>query len=69
MLAAVLFLSGAVGFELLGSNESSLHGMATVRYGIYATVEESLEILGVLLLISILLDLLGNASWQLTLRK
>ena len=68
MIAAVLYISGAVGFEMLGSKESRLHSMDTVLYTIYSTVEESLEIFGVLFLIGILLKILGNTEWKLKLR-
>lgn len=61
IVAAVLYLSGALGFEILGAKEASLHGADTVLYAIYSTVEESLEIFGVIFLIKILLDLLNES--------
>jgi len=60
VLAAVIFLAGALGFELLGANESSQHGTTTVTYSILYTIEESLEMFGVIYLIHILLDLLNS---------
>ncbi len=58
MLAAFIFLSGAIGFELLGANESSQHGTTSVMYSLFYTIEESLEMFGVIYLIHILLTLL-----------
>ena len=63
--AAMLYLSGAIGFELLGANEASLHGPDTILYTVYSTVEESLEIFGVIFLIKILLNLLNDATVEL----
>lgn len=65
MLAAAMYLGGAVGFELLGANESSLHGTDSMLYSIYYTIEESLEMFGVIYLIWILLNLLGGKTVQL----
>jgi len=58
MLSAFIYLTGAVGFELLGASESSAHGTATVLYSVLYTIEESLEMYGVIYLIWILLTLL-----------
>ncbi len=63
--AAVMYVGGAIGFELLGANEAGLHGADTVTYSVYSTIEESLEIFGVIFLIKILLDLLGDVSFKL----
>ncbi len=60
--AATIFLSGAIGFELLGANESSMHGTKGALYSTYYTIEETLEMFGVIYLIHILLGLLDNKS-------
>ncbi len=65
MLSAVIFLSGAIGFELLGATEASAHGTDTIRYCIYYTIEEPLEIFGVIYLISILLKLLQGTELRI----
>ena len=62
MLSAFVYISGAVGFEFLGANESSAHGTDTVTYSVLYTIEESLEMYGVIYLIWILLSLLANKS-------
>ena len=62
VLAAVIFLSGAVGFELLGAREASLYGTDTPLYSLLYTIEESLEMFGVIYLISLLLTLLDQVT-------
>ncbi|PHS33676.1 MAG: hypothetical protein COA92_03995 [Sulfurovum sp.] len=58
MLSAFMFLSGAIGFELLGAKESSLNGTESLLYSVFYTIEESLEMFGVIYLLWILLTLL-----------
>ncbi len=58
MLSAFIYLLGAVVFELFGANEASAHGTDTVLYSTLYTIEESLEMFGVIYLIWILLSLL-----------
>jgi len=65
MGAAAIFLSGAIGFELLGANESSMHGTKGILYSTFYTIEESLEMFGVIYLIYILLGLLENKSLKI----
>ena len=67
--AAAIFLSGAIGFELLGAKEASLHGSDTMLYCYYYTIEESLEMFGVIYLISILLGLLKKETLAVTTEK
>jgi multisubunit Na+/H+ antiporter MnhG subunit len=57
-IAAFIFLLGAIGFELLGANESSQHGTKTVLYRVLYTIKETLEVFGVIFLIWVLLGLL-----------
>ena len=62
VLAAVIFLTGALGFELLGAQESSLYGTDSPLYSLYYTIEESLEMFGLIYLVSILSSMLGNVT-------
>lgn len=48
ILAAVLFLTGAVGLELLGGNVRYQVGVDTLRYRLFTNAEEGLEIAGLL---------------------
>jgi len=65
MQAALIFLSGAIGFELLGAKEASLHSSETMLYCYYYTIEESLEMFGVIYLIHILLRLLDGVNIEI----
>jgi len=60
VLSAVIFISGAIGFDILGANEASHHGEETILYCVYYTIEESLEMFGLIYLISILLNILES---------
>ena len=59
-LSAIIFLTGAIGFDILGANEASIHSDETLIYCIYYTIEESLEMFGLIYLIHILLGLLDD---------
>ena len=61
ILSAIIFLTGAIGFDILGANEASIHSEETLLYCIYYTIEESLEMFGLVYLISILLGLLEGS--------
>ena len=65
MLAAFIYIGGAVGFELLGAKEASVHASDTPLYCTLYTIEESLEMFGVIYLISILLGLLKDKTLSL----
>ncbi|MCI5125336.1 MAG: peptidase M48 Ste24p [Candidatus Electrothrix sp. AR5] len=56
ILSAILFLTGAAGFDMLGGREAELHGYYTITYTVLYTIEEFLEMIGVVLLIYTLLD-------------
>ncbi len=62
MLAAVIFLTGAIGFDILGAVEASAHSTNTILYSTFYTIEESLEMFGVIYLISILFKLLQGTE-------
>lgn len=58
--AAFLFLGGAVGFDLVGAHHAESHGGNNSTYAMIATVEESLEMAGVIVLIYGLLTYLAE---------
>jgi hypothetical protein len=66
--AAVIYLSGAIGFELLGAKEASSNGTDTLSYAVCSTLEESMEMIGVIILIHILLKLLEGKSFTFDFR-
>lgn len=65
MLAAFIFLSGAIGLELLGAQEAYRYGTESPLYTLYYTIEESLEMFGLIYLMHILSDMLDGTKLQL----
>lgn len=56
-LAAFLFVSGAIGVEMLGANHYSQYGPDSYTFsGVYALIEEGMEMAGATLFIYALLD-------------
>ena len=60
VIAATLYLSGAIGMELIGARYSDLHGEENLAYSMIATVEESLEMTGTIIFIYTLLSYLAD---------
>lgn len=58
-IAATLYLGGAIGMELIGGLYVATHGFGTPVYIILTTIEESLEITGVIVFIYALLQYLS----------
>lgn len=56
MMAAIIYLGGAIGVELIGSNHAELHGFENWTYSVIATIEESLEMGGLIVFIGALLS-------------
>jgi hypothetical protein len=71
LTAAVLYVGGAIGVELLGNAYAEIHGRLNLAYSMIATVEESLEMSGAIVLIYTLLAHIAEAyhvvSFQLDL--
>ena len=60
VLAATLYLGGAIGMELIGGRYADVHGMENLTYSMMATVEESLEMTGVIIFIYALLHYIAD---------
>ncbi|CAK8721329.1 Multidrug transporter [Candidatus Electrothrix laxa] len=56
ILSAGIFLTGAVGFDMFGGREAEIHGYYSVMYTVLYTIEEFLEMSGIVLLMYTLLD-------------
>ena len=54
MIAATLYIGGAIGLELIGGRYSELHG-EDLAYSMMTAVEESLELAGIIIFIRALL--------------
>ena len=66
IVGAALFVAGAVGFEVLAGDHQSAHGSDTT-YWTLSTVEEDLELLGVVVVLGALLDVLAQRGEPLRL--
>jgi hypothetical protein len=66
IVAGVIFLTGVLGIEMLGAREADLHGTETVAYCILYSLEEMLEMLGIILFIYALLSHLAQEMGRLT---
>ena len=62
VLAGVLYLGGAVGVEMLGAWMWTQGLVDTMRYAVVVTVEEGLEMLGALLMLSVVVWLRRGAT-------
>jgi len=67
IMAGVIFLTGALGVEMLGAREADVYGYDTVIYGFLYSLEEMLEMLGVVLFIYALLSYLAQLQGGLVL--
>ncbi len=57
IIAGGCFVGGAIGIEMIGGQYADLYGEAQdMTYSVIATFEESLEMMGIILLIHALLD-------------
>lgn len=56
LLSGSIFVSGALGFEMVGAWQSQLHGSEGLLYSILYTCEEVLEMLGIAIFIYTLLE-------------
>jgi len=56
ILAAFLYIGGALGVEMIGGYYSSLHGELNLTYGLITTIEEIGEFIGMVVLINTLLQ-------------
>jgi hypothetical protein len=68
VLAGAVYVTGAIGVEMLGGRHAALHGVANFGYALLAHLEESLEIAGLVVLLYTLLDYVGRYEGPITLR-
>ena len=73
LLASLLFLAGAIGLEMLGGWYSSMHGERNPVWVALATLEETLEMVGLTVFVYALLTYipvgLPDAAWRLQIRS
>ena len=58
--SGAIFVTGAIGFEMLGARHYEAYGLDNVAYSILYTCEESLEMLGIALFVYALLAYVAN---------
>jgi len=63
--SGMIYVTGAVGFELLGGKQYELHGANNIQFAIYYTCEELLEMSGISLFIYALLTYIRQEFIQL----
>ncbi len=68
MIAAVMFLGGSFGLELIESKHSEIYGIDTLTYIVLVTIEESLEMLGVIVFIKALFSYITEIFGELQLQ-
>jgi hypothetical protein len=66
--AGAIYLSGAIGMEMLSGAYSSLRGQNNMTYSLYVLLEEFLEMAGIVTFISALLGYLGAQLRPLRIR-
>ncbi len=66
VMAGVIFLTGVLGVEMLGARAADLHGYTTVTYRFLYSLEEMLEMLGIILFIYALLSHLAQETGRLS---
>lgn len=59
IIAAIVYLTGLLGIEMLGGRYYELHSGKNLAYSLITTLEESLEMLGLILFIRALLEYLS----------
>jgi hypothetical protein len=68
ILAGALFVSGALGLEMIQARYDTLHGVENMPYRLMVAVEEGLEMAGTILFIAVLLSYLRGLSDMVALR-
>lgn len=60
IIAGIIYIGGAVGMELVGGSYAEIHGRDNLIYIVLTTIEESLEMLGVIIFIWALLEYIAD---------
>ena len=66
ILSGGVFISGAMGVESFGGRHYEIYGNANITYAIFYTIEEFLEMLGIVLFIYTLLTYIVKEFYPLT---
>jgi len=66
VVTGVTFITGAIGFEMIGGRHFDLHGKNNLLYSLIYTCEELLEMLGIVIFIYTLLKYIVSEFKVLT---
>ncbi len=66
LIAAILYISGCIGFEMMGGKYAEIHGLHNLTFNILSIVEESLEMAGVIIFIWGLLEYIADNYREVT---
>lgn len=68
VVAAAVYIGGAIGIELVGGRYDEMHGQNNLTYSMIATLEESLEMAGIIVFIYALLKYLADTYVEVRFR-
>lgn len=68
LMAAAFYIGGAIGVELLGGRYAELHGQDNFSYSMLTTVEEGLEMVGLIVFVWALLKYCANTYEDVNIR-
>lgn len=69
LMAATLYIGGIIGVELIGGRYAELNGMENFTYSIIVTIEESLEMAGIIIFIWALLNYCADDNIKIRFRN
>lgn len=58
VIAAIVFVTGAAGFDIISAKEAYENGTATIKYSVLYTIEELMEMIGLVLFTGALLEVI-----------
>jgi hypothetical protein len=68
IVAGGLFLTGALGLEMISANEADINGTTTITYSILYTIEELCEMIAIVVFLQTLLEYYSREFGALTIR-
>jgi hypothetical protein len=68
LLAAITYISGVIGFEMIGGYYAELHGKENLIYNVFVTIEESLEMTGLIIFIGSLIGYIADNYYEVQLQ-
>jgi len=68
IIAGGLFLTGAIGIEIISAQEADIHGTATITYSILYTIEELCEMIAIVIFLQALLEYYASEFGTLKIR-